>query len=105
LTPQKGIEGGRDYVSFQKKAGIPGRLINPLTRISHRPSVVSQNAAQESIFPQALASRHFWVGIAGTESAAEGAENGRNDLFVRSKNDFKHGSARPVVWVSTSSVG
>jgi hypothetical protein len=67
--------------------------------------VVSQNAAQESIFPQALPSRHFWVGIAGAESAAEGAENGRNNLFVRSKADFKHGSARPVVWVSTSSVG
>jgi hypothetical protein len=76
-----------------------------LARISHRPSVVSQNAAQESIFPQALPSRHFWVGIAGAESAAEGAENGRNNLFVRSKADFKHGSARPVVWVSTSSVG
>jgi len=76
-----------------------------LARISHTPSVVSQNAAQESIFPQVLASRHFWVGIAGAESAAEGAENGRNNLFVRSKTDFKHGSARPVVWASTSSVG
>jgi hypothetical protein len=35
-----------------------------LARISHTSSV-SQNAAQESIFPQALASRHCWVGIAG----------------------------------------
>jgi hypothetical protein len=67
--------------------------------------VVSQNAAQESIFPQALASRHFWVGFAGLNQTAEGAENGRNNLFVHPKTDFKHGSARPVVWAFTSSVG
>jgi hypothetical protein len=36
-----------------------------LARISHTPSVVTQNAVQEPIFPQALASRPFWVGIAG----------------------------------------
>ena len=45
-----------------------------LARISHTPSVVSQNAAQEPIFPQALASRHFWVGIAGRNQTAEGAK-------------------------------
>src|SRR4030088_3290599 len=36
-----------------------------LTRISHTPSVGESKRRARRFFPQAFASRHFWVGIAG----------------------------------------
>src|SRR5260370_407535 len=49
----------------QFRRGGDRRPVRDLARISHTPSVVSQNAAQESIFPQALAAVTFGWGFAG----------------------------------------
>jgi hypothetical protein len=75
-----------------------------LARISHTPFCGESRRRARVGFPPALASRHFWIGVAGLNRLQRAFENSRNNLFGRLKIDFTHGSALPLVWASTSSI-
>jgi len=87
-------------VQLEKVAG--GFGFSP--HISHAFSGDSKRRARAD-FSTGLGQPSLLGGDCWRESTAEGAESGRDNLFVHPKTDFKHGSARPVVWAFTSSIG
>jgi hypothetical protein len=87
-----------------ERRAIRRRAAVTLARISHTPFCGESRRRARVGFPPALASRHFWIGVAGLNRLQRAFENSRNNLFGRLKIDFTHGSALPLVWASTSSI-